>query len=46
MDKRSPLVAGMKERVDKLYADGRNSVMTDKELLNMARDIDPQLSFV
>ncbi len=38
--KRSPVVAKMKEIVDKEYAEGRNTVMGDNELENILRDVD------
>ncbi len=40
VDKRSPVVAKMKEIVDKEYAEGRNTVMGDNELENILRDVD------
>ena len=40
IDKRSPVVAAMKERVDAEYAAGRNTVMGDGELENMLMAVD------
>lgn len=40
IDKRSPVVAAIKERVDAEYAAGRNTVMGDYELESILRDID------
>ncbi len=40
IDKRDPLVAAIKERVDSFYADGRNTVMGDNELEDILREID------
>ena len=38
--KQDPLVAAVKEQVDALYAEGRNTVMGDEELEVMVRDAD------
>ncbi len=40
IDKRSPLIAKIKERVDKLYEEGRNTAMGDNELEDILKDID------
>ena len=40
IDKTDPLVIDMRERVDKLYAEGRNTVMGDEELEIMVRRCD------
>ena len=40
--KQDPLVAAVKEQVDALYAEGRNTVMGDGELEIMVRDADMQ----
>ncbi len=40
IDKRSPLVAKIKEAVDAEYADGRTTVMGDDELDNILRAVD------
>lgn len=40
IDKKSPLVARIKEEVDRQYADGRNTAMGDQELEEMLRRID------
>ena len=40
IDKKSPLVAKIKEEVDRQYADGRNTAMGDQELEEMLRRID------
>ncbi len=40
VDKRSELVAKIKEKVDALYANGRNTVMGDYELDNILRECD------
>ena len=42
MDKRHAIVIKMKELVDAEYAHGRNTVMGDEELEQMAYDADPQ----
>ncbi len=40
IDKRSPLVAMIKEEVDRQYADGRNTAMGDMELEDIVRALD------
>ena len=40
--KQDPLVAAVKEQVDALYAEGRNTVMGDEELEVMVRDADQE----
>ncbi|MBE5780782.1 MAG: 2-isopropylmalate synthase [Clostridiales bacterium] len=40
--KRSDLVARMKDMVDAEYAAGRNTVMSDKELVEMLKTIEPE----
>ncbi|MBS7275709.1 MAG: 2-isopropylmalate synthase [Eubacteriales bacterium] len=40
IDKKAPLVARIKEEVDRQYADGRNTAMGDQELEEMLRRID------
>ena len=40
--KRSELAIQMKERVDKEYEAGRNTVMSDGELVAMLREIEPE----
>lgn len=40
VNKKSFLVTEVKRRVDELYASGRNTVMSDKELKQMIKDID------
>lgn len=40
IDKKAPLVAKIKEEVDRQYADGRNTAMGDQELEEMLRRID------
>jgi len=42
VDKRNPVVISMKEKVDALYAEGRNTVMGDGELESMLREVDEQ----
>ena len=42
IDKRDPIVARMKEMVDKEYARGRTTVMSDAELLDYFRTADEQ----
>jgi isopropylmalate/homocitrate/citramalate synthase len=39
IDKRAPIIAAMKDLVDKEYADGRNTVMGDEELENILRAV-------
>ena len=43
IEKQSPIVAAMKERVDAQYAAGRNTSMGDEELLCMLQDIAPDV---
>ena len=43
VDKKIPLIAKMKEMIDKEYEEGRNTVMGDEELDDMIRIIDPKL---
>ncbi len=43
VDKRSDIVLRIKERVDALYADGRNTVMGDLELEQILVDEDPEM---
>ncbi len=40
VDKKHPIVAAMKEQVDKEYADGRQTVMSDYELKEIMKAID------
>ena len=40
LDKKDPLVVEMKQKIDDLYAQGRNTVMGDEELEIMVRDCD------
>ena len=40
IDKRSPIVAKIKEQVDKLYEEGRNTAMGDQELEMILRKLD------
>ena len=40
VDKREPFVIAVKNRVDELYAEGRQTVMTDEELCDILRQID------
>ncbi|MBR4067377.1 MAG: 2-isopropylmalate synthase [Clostridia bacterium] len=40
MEKHDPLVAAVKEQVDQLFAEGRNTVMGDEELEIMVRNAD------
>ena len=42
VDKQDPLVVSVKEKVDELYAQGRNTVMGDQELEIMVRDSDQE----
>ena len=44
LDKRSPLVAAMKEWVDAQYEDGRQTVMTDRELEDKIAELAPALA--
>ena len=43
IEKQSPIVAAMKERVDAQYAAGRNTSMGDEELLRMLQEIAPDV---
>ena len=43
LDKKHPIVQGMKELVDAEYASGRNTVMGDFELDEMLHSLDPEL---
>ena len=43
LDKHNPVVEEMKKRVDALYAQGRNTVMTTGELRAMLAEVAPQL---
>lgn len=43
LDKHDPVVEEMKKRVDALYAQGRNTVMTTGELRAMLAEVAPQL---
>lgn len=40
-DKKDPVIAKIKERVDKIYADGRNTCMSSAELKAILSEIDP-----
>lgn len=40
-DKKDPVIAKIKERVDKIYADGRNTCMSSGELKEILSEIDP-----
>ena len=40
IEKTDPMVAAIRERIDRLYAEGRNTVMGDEELEIMVRDAD------
>ena len=40
MEKHDPLVAAVKDQVDLLFAQGRNTVMGDEELEIMVRNAD------
>ena len=42
VSKQDPLVAGIKEQVDREYQFGRNTTMSDDELAAMAKSIDPE----
>ena len=42
LDKHDPLVEAVKEKIDALYAEGRNTVMGDEELEIMVRDADQE----
>ncbi|MDY4559545.1 MAG: 2-isopropylmalate synthase [Eubacteriales bacterium] len=41
IDKKDELIVKMKEMVDKMYADGRTTMMSDGELKTMVKAIDP-----
>lgn len=43
MDKRDPVVVKMKEQIDLLYEQGRNTAMGPRELRDMLRSTDPAL---
>lgn len=43
IDKKNPLVAAIKERVDALYLDGRSTVMGDGELEDILKSIDGEM---
>lgn len=43
LDKHAEIVARMKDEIDALYAEGRNTVMSDGELLDMVKKYDPEL---
>lgn len=43
IDKKHPAVEAMKLRIDEIYAQGRNTVMSDKEMDKMLSEIDSQL---
>jgi len=40
-DKKDPVISEMKVRVDKVYAEGRNTCMSGEELTALLREIDP-----
>ena len=42
IDKRDPVILGIKERVDAQYAEGRTTVISDGELDAMFRELDPE----
>ena len=42
IDKKSPLVQKIKDKVDAVYAQGRTTSMGDKELCKFIKDIDPK----
>ena len=44
LDKRSPLVIAMKDWVDSQYDDGRQTAMTDNELVEKIAELAPELS--
>lgn len=44
LDKKSPLVIAMKEWVDRQYEDGRQTVMTERELKEKIRQLAPDLT--
>ena len=41
LSKRDPLVIAMKDWIDREYEDGRQTVMTDKELDDMIQELAP-----
>lgn len=43
LDKKHPAIMEMRRRIDELYAEGRNSVMTEEELLALLEQSDPAL---
>ena len=43
IDKKHPIVEAMKLRIDDIYAKGRNTVMSDKEMDKMFAEIDQEL---
>lgn len=43
VDKKAPVVAEIKKRVDEIYAVGRNTVMGDEELVDIFNKCDPAL---
>ena len=43
LDKKHPAILEMRRRIDELYAEGRNSVMTEEELLALLEQSDPAL---
>lgn len=44
LDKKSPLVIAMKEWVDRQYEDGRQTVMTERELKEKIRQLAPDFA--
>ena len=46
IDKKHPVVIKIKERVDQLYVDGRNTVMGDEELEYLVRDVDREFYLI
>ncbi len=40
-DKKDPVIAEIKNRVDAIYAAGRNTCMSDEELMSILSDVDP-----
>ena len=44
LDKKSPLVVTMKEWVDRQYEDGRQTVMTERELKEKIRQLAPDFA--
>ena len=43
LDKKHPAVVEMRKRIDEMYAEGRNSVMTEEELLLLLEECAPEL---